>query len=222
MALFLCGGSDLLENKPISVTPKPTADQTITYSATSDGYDGYEKVTVTVPKYATLGTKSITTNGTQSVISGNNSYSAVNVNVPNILDTIRTQLWYNANGVLLGYLKYPPGTGSDYETSIEIYANTRNQVTETGADFVDLRGVSWNNYKYLIIRTTGPLSPVSRTQSDVILQINAQSTTWGYPTSQHSALMYGRATSNSIAFNWYSIASGTNDRPLLIGIWGCK
>lgn len=97
MALFLCGGSDLLENKPISVTPKPTADQTITYSATSDGYDGYEKVTVTVPKYATLGTRSITTNGTQSVISGNNSYSAVNVNIRASSLITASPIWTGAN-----------------------------------------------------------------------------------------------------------------------------
>lgn len=77
MPLFECGGSTLLQNK--QAIAKPSAD-TI-YKASDDGYDGYEQVTV--PKFATLGTKSITANGNnQSVISGNNSYSAVNVNVP--------------------------------------------------------------------------------------------------------------------------------------------
>lgn len=77
MPLFECGGSTLLQNK--QAIAKPSTD-TI-YKASDDGYDGYEQVTV--PKFATLGAKSITTNGNnQSVISGNNSYSSVNVNVP--------------------------------------------------------------------------------------------------------------------------------------------
>lgn len=75
MPLFECSGSTLLQNK--QVIAKPSADTV--YKASDDGYDGFEQVTV--PRFATLGTKSITTNGTQSVISGNNSYSAVNINI---------------------------------------------------------------------------------------------------------------------------------------------
>lgn len=75
MAMFICGGSDLLNEK--TVTARPTSD--ITYYASSDGYEGYESVKVS--HFATLGPLTITSNGTRSVISGNNSYSSVNVNV---------------------------------------------------------------------------------------------------------------------------------------------
>lgn len=75
MALYRCGGSDLLANK--EVIAKPSSNNV--YTATTDGYEGYEQVTV--KPFATLGTKSISTNGTHSVISGNNSYANVSVNV---------------------------------------------------------------------------------------------------------------------------------------------
>ena len=87
MALFRCGGSQLLTNK--DVTANSSTD--VVYNAsTLDGYDGYEQVTV--KPFATLGTKSITTNGTVSVIDNNKSYSAVQVNVPAQYSSM-TLLW---------------------------------------------------------------------------------------------------------------------------------
>lgn len=77
MAMFLCGGSDLLDNKVV----KAKANTDVVYKATNDGYEGYEQVTVS--HFATLGVKQIQHNGVASVISNDdlNSYTAVNVEV---------------------------------------------------------------------------------------------------------------------------------------------
>lgn len=91
MPLFECGGSTLLENK--IVTPKPSTD--VVYKASSDGYDGYEQVTVS--KYATLGTKEFTNNGTFTVLSGDKSYSSVKVNIKASSLITASAIWTGTN-----------------------------------------------------------------------------------------------------------------------------
>lgn len=96
MALFRCGGANLLNNKNVSAN----ASGNNVVKAVTDGYEGFEQVTV--EPFATLGslTRSVTSNGSSSfsVVSNNKSYSTVslNVNVPVNMDSTRRAIWSGA------------------------------------------------------------------------------------------------------------------------------
>lgn len=93
MPLFECGGSTLLQNKNISIIALPNNAQTVVAQAANDGYDGYEQVTVTTPRFTNGETKVVTDNGTYSTIDANNkAYS--NIQVDFSIDTwMATPIW---------------------------------------------------------------------------------------------------------------------------------
>lgn len=91
MPLFECSGSTLLQNKEVIALPSSNN----VYRAVNDNYDGYEQVTV--KPFATLSPKSITTNGTHSVITGNNCCPSVNVNIKASSLITASAIWTGTN-----------------------------------------------------------------------------------------------------------------------------
>ena len=235
MAMFRCGGGNIAKLAPDATTEgssgawaKSSSNNVYLPPA---GSDGYSQVTV---KPFTKGEKiTITSNGDNinllySPVSGESgkywyAYSTAKVAVPNTVDDIGVELWKNDSGIVLGNWAASPSSGDDVENHCTLSANTNNKVNNDQTNkYVDLRGINWSQYKYLWIRTKGPLDQHTRTQSDSMLKIGGSAITWGYPTYQHSAVIYGSATSSTISFSWYSQDSGNNGRPLLTGIWGYK
>lgn len=190
MPLFECGGSTLLQNK--QAIAKPSADSV--YKASDDGYDGFEQVTV--PKFATLGTKSITANGdNQSVISGNNSYSAVDVNVP--------------AAVTGGFTVF-----SSSDPIVPKYTQTLNRGSNT-IDGYTFTLNDWSAYRYLRIVGDGPHTTwkvvgdnnwghVDRQPIDTILTIGGTTSTWGFPAYQHESTVMASATATTITLRQQS------------------
>ena len=207
MPLFECGGSTLLQNK--QVIAKPSADTV--YKASDDGYDGYEQVTV--PKFATLGTKSITANGNnQSVISGNNSYSAVNVNVPAAV-TGGFTVFSSSNPII-----------PNYTQTLNRGANTVGGYTFTLND--------WSAYSYLRIvgdgphtqwkaTDTDPWTTVDRQPIDSIIRIGSGTVTWGFPAYQHETIVMASATSTTITLRQQS-GSDSYSRTRIFAIYAYK
>ena len=210
MPLFECGGSTLLQNK--QAIAKPSADSV--YKASDDGYDGFEQVTV--PKFATLGTKSITANGNnQSVISGNNSYSAVNVNVPAAVTGGFTVLNLGSNPVVLNY----------------------TQTLSRGNNTVDGRTITladWSSYRYLRIVGDGPHTDWKATDADpwthgntppwpvdVILTVGSSFVGWGFPAYQHESIVRASATTSTITIQQKS-GSDSYSRTRLYAIYAYK
>ena len=132
MALFRCGGANLLNNKNVSAN----ASGNNVVKAVTDGYEGFEQVTVA--PFATLGTltRSVSSNGSSSfsVVSNNKSYSTVslNVSVPVNMDNTRRAIWQ--------------GTASDANRNVSVSYNSTSLYND-GFRYLEFVGTNstWTN-----------------------------------------------------------------------------
>ena len=85
MALFECGGANILQD--IAISPKPTEQVTVIADQLTPSYDGIRRIAVS--QFTNNDTRTITTNGGYSTLDGTGkAYLNFNVNVPLSIDGV--------------------------------------------------------------------------------------------------------------------------------------
>lgn len=128
----ISGGSATHQSKSVTITTNTTT--TVTPDSGYDYLDSVE-VTTNVPQSATLGTKSITANGTYDASNDSlDGYSQVTVNVPAVTPTHQSKsITITTNGTQT----VSPDAGYDYLDNVEITTNVQ-QSQEMVDIYIDL------------------------------------------------------------------------------------